>query len=138
MKTLAFAVLSVAVLGGSVADAQAPIRKEPVHFKAGESSATVKGTIKGDDTVDYVLGARKGQSMSVALETTNRSMYFNVLPPGSEEAIFIGSISGEKYEGTLPASGDYTVRLFLMRSAARRGETASYTVKLAVTGAAAK
>jgi hypothetical protein len=138
MKSLLSAVLSVAVLGSSGAAAPVMIRKEPVRFKAGESSATVKGTIKGDDTVDYVLAAQKGQSMTVALETTNRSMYFNVLPPGSEEAVFIGSISGEKYEGTLPASGDYTVRLFLMRSAARRGETAAYTIKFAVTGAAAK
>jgi hypothetical protein len=137
MKSLAVAVVCLAVIGG-VALAQSPIRKEPVHFKTGESSATIKGTIKGDDTVDYVLGAQKGQSMVVTLATTNRSAYFNVLPPGSEEAIFIGSTSGEKYEGTLPASGDYTVRLYLMRSAARRGEAASYTIKFAVTGAAAK
>src|SRR5512139_112577 len=137
MKSLAVALVCLAVLGG-VALAQSPIRKEPVHFETGESSATIKGTIKGDDTVDYVLGAQKGQSMVVTLATTNRSAYFNVLPPGSEEAIFIGSTSGEKYEGTLPASGDYTVRLYLMRSAARRGESASYTIKFAVTGAAAK
>jgi len=132
MRSLVVGVLSLVVLGGSAVLAQPPIRKEPVHFKAGESGATIKGTIKGDETVDYVLNAQKGQSMVVTLEATNRSAYFNVLPPGSEEALFIGSTSGNRYEGTLPATGDYAVRLYLMRSAARRGETATYTIKFGV------
>lgn len=138
MRSLVVGVLSLVVLGGSAVLAQPPIRKEPVHFKAGESGATIKGTIKGDETVDYVLNAQKGQSMVVTLEATNRSAYFNVLPPGSEEALFIGSTSGNRYEGTLPATGDYAVRLYLMRSAAHRGETATYTIKFGVSGAPAK
>jgi hypothetical protein len=138
MRRLAVALLSFAAFGGSSALAQVPIRKEPVHFKAGESGATINGTIKGDDTVDYLLSARKGQSMVVTLEATNRSAYFNVSAPGSEEALFVGSTSGNKYEGTLPASGEYTVRLYLMRNAARRGETSTYTIRFAVAGAPAK
>jgi hypothetical protein len=138
MRTLVVGVLSVAVLASSAALAQVAIRKEPVRFKAGETGATVKATIKGDETVDYVLNAQKGQSMVVTLEASNRSAYFNVLPPGSEEAIFIGSTSGNRYEGALPASGDYTVRVYLMRNAARRGETATYTINFGVSGASPK
>ena len=138
MRSLVAGVLSLAVLGGPAALAQVAIRKEPVHFKAGETGAAVKGTIKGDETVDYVLGAQKGQSMVVTLEASNQSAYFNVTAPGADEALFIGSTSGNRYEGTLPASGEYTVRLYLMRSAARRGETADYTIKFSVTGAPAK
>jgi hypothetical protein len=138
MKSLVVGVLSLAVLGGAAALAQVDIRKEPVHFKAGESGATVKGRIKGDETVDYVLGAQKGQSMVVTLGASNRSAYFNVTAPGGDEALFIGSTSGSRYEGTLPASGDYTVRLYLMRNAARRGETAAYTIHFGVSGAPAK
>jgi hypothetical protein len=138
MKSLVVGVLSLAVLGGAAALAQVAIRKEPVHFKAGETGATVKGKIKGDETVDYILNAQKGQSMVVTLEASNGSAYFNVMPPGSVEALFIGSTSGNRFEGTLPSSGDYTVRLYLMRSAARRGETADYTIKFGVSGAAAK
>ena len=36
--------------------------------------------------------------------------------------MFVGSISGNQFEGRLPASGDYKVRVYLMRSAARRDE----------------
>jgi hypothetical protein len=31
----------------------------------------VQGTIKGYETVDYLLGARKGQSMNVSMATDN-------------------------------------------------------------------
>ena len=76
--------------------------------------------------------------MVVTLDASNASAYFNVMPPGSDTAIFIGSTSGNRYEGTLPASGDYTVRLYLMRNAARRHETAAYTIDFAVSGTPAK
>jgi hypothetical protein len=138
MRSLVAGVLSLVALGGAAALAQVPIRKELVHFKAGESGATVKGRIEGDETVDYVLAAQKGQSMVVTLEASNRSAYFNVTAPGADEALFIGSTSGNRYEGTLPASGEYTVRLYLMRNAARRGEAADYTLKFGISGAAAK
>ena len=118
--------------------AQEHIRKERVQFKKGETGATIKGRIKGDETVDYILNAQKGQSMVVILEASNTSAYFNVLPPGSDEAIFIGSTSGNRYEGTLPANGDYTVRVYLMRNAARRGETANYTISFGVSGEPAR
>jgi hypothetical protein len=72
--------------------------------------------------------------MSVKLKTNNTSNYFNVLPPGSESAVFIGSTSGNEWTGTLTADGEYTVRVFLMRSAERRHATANYTLTLGITG----
>jgi hypothetical protein len=108
-------------------------RTERVQFHKGANSATVQGTIKGYDSVDYVLGARKGQSMNVSMSTDNTANYFNILAPGkTDEAMFIGSTSGNQYEGTLPASGDYKVRVYLMRSAARRDEVAKYRLEMIV------
>jgi hypothetical protein len=63
------------------------IRKEPMQFKKGTSSATVKGRIQGYQAVDYVLCARAGGVMSVSMKTNNGANYFNVLPPGSDAAI---------------------------------------------------
>jgi hypothetical protein len=110
------------------------IHREDVKFKAGESSATIKGSIKGDQTVDYILGAKAGQKMTVTLKSGHASCYFNVTAPGQDAALFIGSTSGSQYEGVLPADGEYTVRLYLMRSAARRSEKASYTITFMVDG----
>lgn len=111
------------------------IRTQPVQFAKGHSSATIEGKIKGEQTIDYTLRAKAGQTMSVTLKTSNGANYFNVLPPGSDgEAIFIGSTSGNEWTGALPADGEYKVRVYLMRSAARRNETASYTLTVGITG----
>lgn len=117
--------------------AGAEIRQERVHFKAGTSGTTIKGHIAGRDDIDYLLGAKAGQRMTVELHADNAQAYFNVLPPGSEEAIFVGSLSGNRFEGTLPASGDYRVRVYLMRAAARRDEQAHFSLKLQIGGAQA-
>jgi hypothetical protein len=61
------------------------IRQVPVHFKKGASQAAIQGHIKGRETIDYVLNARAGQTMTVNLKTSNPMAYFNVLPPGSGE-----------------------------------------------------
>jgi hypothetical protein len=104
-----------------------------VQFAKGANSATVQGTIKGYETVDYLLGARKGQSMNVSLATDNGANYFNIIAPGkADEAMFVGSTAGNQFEGTLPANGDYKVRVYLMRSAARRDEVAKYRLEMII------
>jgi len=109
----------------------------PVHFKAGASSATVNGKIKGYEGVDYVIEASKGQQMNVSMATDNGANYFNILAPGENEVtMFVGSTSGNQFEGTLPKSGAYKIRVYMMRSAARREEVAKYRLEMIVTGAA--
>lgn len=129
------AVVILTVLAAASALGQG-IRQERVSFKAGTSSATITGSLKGDQTVDYLLGARAGQTMRVNLKTSNGACYFNVLPPGSEAAIAIGANLGNQWSGTLPTNGDYRIRVFLMRSAARRHETANYTFSVGISGRA--
>jgi hypothetical protein len=131
----AAAIIAALVLAGTAA-ASAGIRQEPVQFAKGSSSTVITGQIKGDTTIDYVVRAAAGQTLSVKLQKSNGQNYFNVLPPGSTgSAMFVGD-SGENYSGTVPADGDYAVRVYLMRPAARRGESSSYTLTIAVTGKA--
>jgi len=131
-----FAAGALAV-GFASAVAASAIETRPIQFAKGASSATVKGTIKGDQTVDYTVHARAGQTMSVKLDTTRGANYFNVLPPGSNDvAIFVGSSGGNEWSGALPADGEYKLRVYLMRSAARRNESASYALTVGVTGSA--
>lgn len=114
---------------------RADIQTSPVQFKKGTSSATIEGSIKGGQTIDYTLRARAGQTMSVMLATKHGANYFNVLPPGSnDEALFVGSSGGNEWTGVLPADGEYKVRVYLMRSAARRNEAANYTLKVGIAG----
>jgi hypothetical protein len=109
------------------------VRTERLQFKRGASSATVTGTLKGDQTVDYLVGASKGQSANVSLATNNTATYFNILAPGQNEvAFFNGSVNGNQFEGVLPETGDYRIRVYMMRSAARRNEVANYRLEVAI------
>jgi hypothetical protein len=111
------------------------ITTQAVHFAKGHSSATIKGAVKGRQTIDYTLRAKAGQTMNVKLQSAHGANYFNVLPPGSNDvAIFIGSTGGSEWSGPLPANGEYKIRVYLMRSAARRNESANYTLTIDITG----
>jgi len=139
MKAFAVCMLMAYLLVGAASSALAAdaIESRPLQFAKGASSATVKGSLKGRQTIDYKLRARAGQTMSVTLKTGNTANYFNVLPPGSSDvAVFIGSTEGNRWTGLLAADGEYTIRVYLMRSAARRNETANYTLTVGVTGSA--
>jgi hypothetical protein len=132
---LSCVLLSVAPISFA-ADA---IRSERIHFKKGASSAVIEAKIKGYDTVDYLLGARAGQHMQVSLATKHTATYFNILAPGeSEEALFNSSMSENQYEGTLQKSGDYKIRVYMIRSAARRNEVAQYRLQVGINGAGDK
>jgi hypothetical protein len=112
------------------------IREQQVQFKKGASAASIEGKIKGDQSVDHLLGAKAGQTTAAQLNASNRSAYFNVLPQGSSEAIFIGSTSGDKFDGALPTDGTYAIRVYMMRNAGRRNETANYTLNVSIKDAA--
>jgi len=111
------------------------IRTERLQFEAGTTGSTIEASITGYDAVDYVVGARAGQTIAVKLKTDNTANYFNVIPPDEEDAaVFIGSISGGEFTGPLELSGDWKIRVYLMRSAARRNEVANFTLSVSVTG----
>ena len=59
---------------------------------------------------------------------------FNIFAPGeNDEAMFNGSSSQNQYKGILSKTGDYKVRIYMMRSAARRRETANYRLEMIIT-----
>ncbi len=137
MRPLIAAACALVLLQGVSAAAQpAPPRQERVAFAKGASSATIKGQLKGGADVDYLVRAGAGQTISVSLKGSNRSNYFNVLPPGSADVAMHVGQDGGPYTGMLPADGDYTVRVYLMRNAARRNEVSNYELTVSVTGQA--
>lgn len=110
-------------------------QSRPVQFAKGMSSAAIKGVVKGYDTLDYRLRAAAGQEMKVSMKATNDGAFFNVLPPGSkDEAIHVGSTSGNEFASTLSVGGEYTIRVYLMRNEARRGVQANFTLNVGITG----
>jgi len=129
-------LVSVTALGAVAVAQVASIRKETVRFAKGAAEATIAGRLQGDQTIDYLVGASAGQTLAVALKKTNPQTYFNVLPPGSEDVAMHVGQDGGAYTGVLPDDGNYVVRVYLMRAAARRNEKSDYTLTVGVTGTA--
>lgn len=108
-------------------------RTETLRFAKGATGTSVTGNITGYNSVNYKVTAKAGQQMEVKLSTGHTATYFNVYAPGSgpgDAAIFIGSTSGNHFTATLPANGTYTIQVFMMRSAARRNESADYKLRV--------
>lgn len=110
--------------------AEADILQKQIQFKKGTSGTTVSGKIKGHETLDYQLRAKAGQTMTVDFKAGKGAAYFNILPPGSDTALFIGSSSGNHFNEKLPADGVYTIRLYLMGGAKDGNKTVNYSLKI--------
>lgn len=103
-------------------------KPERVRFQKGHISTILKGRLVSYDTKDYLLGAAKGQTMKIKLESSEA--YFVVFP-AKGEPIEMGPRTD--WSETLAESGDYVVRVFLMRGVARRkGSNAPYSLKVEI------
>lgn len=110
-------------------------RTVSVSAEAAAAGTILEGSLQGDGTSEYVIAGQAGQTLSVDLLASNASLYFNILPEGAQEALFVGSTSGNVADIPLPAAGNYIVQVYLMRNAARRDETATYTLGIGLAGA---
>jgi len=110
-----------------------------VQFAPETSSATIQGRLTGYESIHYAVEAKAGQSLAIVLNSDNSGNYFNLFEPGKtpgdDRAWFIGATEGTRFEGTLPADGVYIVQVYIIRSAARRGETATFTLDVAIVSA---
>ncbi len=98
-------------------------RSEPVYFAPGGTGVVIVGSLEGRETVDYLLGAKAGQTLSVTMDSDNSAAYFNLIAPPN------------RYEGTLDLDGDWKIRVYLFRAAADAGERAGYRLDIHITGA---
>jgi hypothetical protein len=109
-----------------------------VAFETGNDNAAINGTIVGNEYIDYLLGAKKGQKMAVSLipgaSNGSGTVYFNILPPGSTgEAIYNGSIDGLDATGiVLPKDGDYVIRVYQMGDDADSGKTTAFMISVGI------
>jgi hypothetical protein len=122
-------ILALALIP-ALAGAEDAVKVTRVDFRDGHAS--LRGSVTGYGTRDYVFPVGAGESISMRLKSSNGSNYFNLTPPGAQEALFIGSTSGDSYSGVAPVSGDYTARVYLMRNDARRGAKANYVLTIAL------
>ena len=109
-------------------------QKIVVELELATSGATYRNTIRGRESIDYIVRADAGQELRVDFSSSHSSSYINIYAPDADAAMHIGSTAGNRFEGILPEAGDYRIQVYLMRNAARRNETADFTLEIGLTG----
>jgi hypothetical protein len=108
-----------------------------VKLAPGNYGAMVSGTIIGDEFFDYRLDVAAGQEMFAELTVSGTNgtgtVYFNVLPPGSDGvAVYNSSINGNSATVDLTETGVYTIRVYLMGNDRDAGKTVGYNLDLSI------
>jgi hypothetical protein len=130
---LQLALALVAMSVPKTVAAQPP--SERVAFVRSAGSTTRSGTLGGDESTerDYVVSIRAGQILKVELASDHPGVFFEVFAPGRDSPLVNSASSGQAHwSATLPAEGNYTVRVQLRRTAAQGADGVPYTVTLSV------
>ncbi len=132
-KHTLFGCVILAVALPSPVRAQRESRTVRIALEPGRTGVILTDSIRGYDLIDYLLRARAGQRLTARMTTGNGANYFNLMAPGEDVvAFFNGSMAENRYAGLLTESGDYTIRVYLMRSAARRNEIGRFRLGVTV------
>lgn len=133
MNKLITALACTLLLQGSVQAAD-PVRREQVTIAPGEPASKMSAKIKGYASVEYSVAAPANSTLDIKLDSANSSLYFNVSVEGADTAVFVGSRDGNHFTTSATAAARYRVKVYLMRSAARKNQTASYQLTIGSKG----
>ena len=125
---LSAAVLMLFAPSAEVISAQA---KQRVRLARGESGTMLNGAVRGYSYRDYIVGAAAGQTISVELSSSNGFSVLSIFQPNGDN--LNGAAQTNKFIGELPSSGNYVIRVGMMRAQARRrGSSSRYTLAISV------
>ncbi|UZW61079.1 g-type lysozyme inhibitor [Lysobacter enzymogenes] len=130
--------LALATAAGAVGAADKVVTV-PVKFAKGTTGTTVKGAIKGYDSMEYLVVARAGQTLRLTISgSTNANV--NVFPPranGTPDPDADGLELSSDYQNgrssesaVLPANGTYRIQVYQFRAIARRGTVSKFSLKI--------
>ncbi|MEZ5426778.1 MAG: hypothetical protein R2747_10960 [Pyrinomonadaceae bacterium] len=125
IKCLVLVLLALNFLGFSnIARADGVTKR--IRFAKGKYSATVSNSVIRGDRDTYIVGAKKGQKMTVKITALEDNAAFTILTPKEDYLENAGEYDDQtNWSGTLPDSGDYRIEV--------GGTRGNATYKLTVT-----
>jgi hypothetical protein len=115
----------------SAAMAQGGGKAEPnrIEFKRGTTSAGVNGTVRGDEQAEYVLAAKKGQTLTIKITSVPaRTAGFDLHGPEDVD-LGLEFDTNLSFSRRLPKTGDYLITIVKLNSAIR---VSKYTMTVTV------
>jgi len=105
-------VLCIAVIGNATAR-EPETYTERVQFAPGTIKDVLGGALGPGESRRYLLNARDGQELRVALLPNNAQTHFNIFVPGGE-MLYDGRKGGNYYRGGLYKTGDHVVEVYYL------------------------
>ena len=126
LSLLAFVFIWLLLFSVNIS-AQSKVR---VRFAKGATSATLKGVVAGYKYIDYIIGAKSGQTMSVNLKASNASCSFAMFYSDLKEVADASDVT--EVTRNVDVDDNYVIRVLLPRSAARRKESSTFSLKISI------
>ena len=89
---------------------QGPPEPERIQFAAGTSGAEITRQIEAGGAMQFVLGARRGQELSVRVVPRDGGMYYQIINP-DESRLLDGTDAAQDYHGQLLQTGDHVIEV---------------------------
>ena len=124
MKFRALLVAALLVTTALVAPAQND-RTRRIRFERGRTTKVIKDAVVRGTRDRYILGARRGQTMTVHITSLEDNAVFDVYRTGNSQPL-AGAQETTDWSGELPRSGDYVIEV-----SGTRGN-ASYTLEVTI------
>ena len=130
IRSIFITMLTAAVFAVFAGEATSQI-KTRLRFPTGASSTAVKGTIRGYAYRDYIVRANADQTITTSVASANRYTILTIFRPDGDN--LDGAAQMGDFSGVLPVTGDYVIRVGLMRAGARRpGAASNFTLKVSI------
>ncbi len=115
----------------SAAMAQGGGKAEPnrIEFKRGIASATISGAVRGNEEAEYVLAAKKGQTLTIKITSVPaRTAGFDLHGPEDVD-LGLELDANLSFSHRLPKTGDYLITVVKLNDAVR---VSKYTMTVTV------
>lgn len=116
-------------LFGAAALAQSSERRVVVTFDS-QGRARFDDTLSEFEVVAYAVTLRSGQSLELDLASSNTFNCFDIHAPGVTKPVYVGADGGNRHVHVARVPGEHLVKVYLLRLAARDGQSANYTLAL--------
>jgi type II secretory pathway pseudopilin PulG len=88
------------------------VRKR-VRFAKGRNSTIISNAVLREDVDQYIVGAKAGQTMKVAITSLEHNASFQITQPGNNGTLPGAGFDDDvtKWSGELPETGDYVIEV---------------------------
>jgi hypothetical protein len=133
-KTLCGALILFALIFGATISVPAQRKNvQRVQFPQGRTTTVLKGVLKGDSDMTYVVRATKGQTLLAHLAVENDCCASILIkgPDGRNLTNADGTDAGNDFSVVLRRTGDYRIQVF-PPDAVERTDIARYTLEVTI------